>query len=63
MNQKNEVMAKIQALEVKVESSSLNEEEFKQLGELRKRIVEIYEKKTYNVEVESKMLIVEGGRC
>lgn len=63
MNQKNEVMAKIQALEVKEESSSLNEEEFKQLGELRKRIVEIYEKKTYNVEVESKMLIVEGGRC
>lgn len=63
MNQKNEVMAKIQALEVKVESSSLNEEEFKQLGELRKRIVEIYEKKTYNVEVESKMLIVEAGRC
>lgn len=63
MNQKNEVMAKIQALEVKEESSSLNEEEFKQLGELRKRIVEIYEKKTYNVEVESKMLIVEAGRC
>lgn len=43
-NQKKIVMDQIQALELKEEATPLNQEEYKELEELGKRITEIYER-------------------